>query len=211
MSCAEQARGMIGQVYVVTDPGAPIPVAEQALAAARGGAWAVQVRDKTASDADLVPVVAALIDRIAPMGVRVFVNDRIEVARATGADLHMGQGDGDARSARDRIAAGALLGLSVETVAQCARIPDGVSYIGAGPFRATPTKPDAAEPIGPDGLAAIVAASPVPTIAIGGLTAGDVLTLKKAGAAGMAVVSAVTRAADPEAATRALLEAWRLA
>lgn len=202
---------MIGQVYVVTDPGAPLPVTDQAMAAARGGAWAVQLRDKTASDAALVPLVAALIDRLVPMGVRVFVNDRVEVARATGADLHIGQGDGDPARARDRIATGALLGLSIETVAQCAHIPDGVSYIGAGPFRATPTKPDAAEPIGPEGLAAIVAASPVPTIAIGGLTAGDVPGLKRAGASGMAVVSAVTRATDPEAATRALVEAWRLA
>lgn len=199
---------MIGAVYVVTDPMAPIPVADQAMAAARGGAWAVQIRDKAASDAELVRLTAELIERLAPMGVRVVVNDRVEVARVTGADLHIGQTDGDPRQARARIAPGALLGLSIETVAQCARIPEGVDYIGAGPYRPTPTKPDAAAPIGQDGLARIVAAAPVPTIAIGGLGAGDIAALKQAGAAGMAVVSEVTRAADPEAATRLLVDAW---
>lgn len=202
---------MIGPVYVVTDPAAPLPVTQQALAAARGGAWAVQVRDKTAPDVEIARLVETLIATLAPMGVRVFVNDRVEVARATGADLHVGQGDGDPRRARDRIAAQALLGLSIETVAQCARIPEGVSYIGAGPFRATATKPDAATPIGPDGLARIVAAASMPTIAIGGLSAQDIPILKQAGASGMAVVSAVARAADPQGATRALLDGWRQA
>lgn len=200
---------MIGPVYVVTDPAAPIPVVQQAMAAARGGAWAVQIRDKSAPDVEIARLAEALIDALAPLGVRVFVNDRVEVARATGADLHIGQGDGNPLRARERIAPDALLGLSIENAAQCAAIPEGVDYIGAGPFRATATKPDAAPPIGSDGLARIVAAAPVPTIAIGGLTACDIATLKRAGASGMAVVSAVTRAADPEAATRVLVDAWR--
>ena len=202
---------MIGPVYVVTDPGAPIPVADQAMAAARGGAWAVQIRDKTMPDTDLARLTEALMEALAPMDVRVFVNDRIEVARSTGADLHIGQGDGEPERARARIAPGALLGLSIETIAQCRRIPSGVDYIGAGPFRATPTKPDAAEPIGSEGLARIVRAAPVPTIAIGGLTARDIPTLKHTGASGMAVVSAVTRATDPEGAARALVDTWRQA
>ncbi|MGG7645614.1 thiamine phosphate synthase [Rhodovulum sp. YNF3179] len=200
---------MIGAVYVVTDPEAPLPVAEQARAAARGGAWAVQLRDKRAADAEMAQLATALLAELAPLGVRVFVNDRVEVARATGADLHIGQGDGDPRAARGRIAPTALLGLSVETVAQCAAIPAGVSYIGAGPVRVTATKPDAAAPVGIAGLARIAAAAPVPTIAIGGLAAADIPGLKSAGAAGLAVVSAVSRAADPEAATRALVETWR--
>jgi thiamine-phosphate pyrophosphorylase len=199
---------MIGPVYVVTDPTAPTPVPEQAIAAARGGAWAVQIRDKTMPDGEFTLLTEALIRALASMGVRVFVNDRVEVARATGADLHIGQSDGDPRHARARIGPDALLGLSIETLAQCAHIPEGVTYIGAGPFRATPTKPDAAAPIGSEGLARIVSAAPVPTIAIGGLSGGDVGTLKQAGASGMAVVSAVTRAPDPEAATRALVDAW---
>jgi thiamine-phosphate pyrophosphorylase len=202
---------MIGAVYVVTDPDAALPVAEQARAAARGGAWAVQLRDKRAADRDLARLAAALLDELAPLGLRLFVNDRIEVARATGADLHIGQGDGDPRAARDRIAPDALLGLSIETVAQCPAIPEGVAYIGAGPVRATATKPEAAAPVGFEGLARIAAASPVPTLAIGGLRAADAAAVRRSGAAGMAVVSAVCRAPDPEAATRALVKAWSLA
>ncbi len=202
---------MIGPVYVVTDPVAPLSVAAQARAAARGGAWAVQIRDKTASDSEIARSAEELMAELSPLGVRVFVNDRVEVARATTADLHIGQGDGDPRRARARIAAHALLGLSVETAAQCAAIPEGVAYVGAGPFRATATKSDAATPIGASGLAGIVAVAGVPVIAIGGLSRADVPALKRAGAAGMAVVSAVSRAPDPQAATRSLVEAWRQA
>ncbi|WP_284260847.1 thiamine phosphate synthase [Roseicyclus amphidinii] len=202
---------MIGPVYVVTDPAAPMPVAEQAMAAARGGAWAVQIRDKSAPDDEIARLADMLLGALAPMGVRVFVNDRAEVARRTGADLHIGQRDIDPLRARALIASDALLGLSIETVAQCAAIPEGVDYIGAGPVRATATKPDAAPPTGPEGLARIVAASPVPTIAIGGLTLHDIAALKQAGALGLAVVSAVVRATNPEEATRALVDAWRQA
>lgn len=200
---------MIGPVYVVTDPDAPIPVIEQARAAALGGAWAVQLRDKSAPDAEIARMVAALLEDLGPMGVRVFVNDRLEVARQTGSDLHIGQGDGDPRAARDRIGPEAKLGLSIETASQCAALPEGVDYIGAGPVRATATKPDAAAPIGLPGLRRIVSACTVPVVAIGGLTAADIPGLRAAGATGLAVVSAVTRASDPEAATRALHDAWR--
>jgi thiamine-phosphate pyrophosphorylase len=200
---------MIGGVYFITDPGAPMPVIEQARAAARGGARAVQIRDKAAPDAQIARLVATLLPEMMALGVRLFVNDRVEVARSTAADLHIGQGDGDPRVARARLKPDALLGLSIETVAQCAAIPDGISYIGAGPVRSTATKPDAAAPTGFEGLARIVGASPVPTVAIGGLGAGDIPALKQAGASGIAVVSAIARAEAPCAATRNLVETWR--
>lgn len=200
---------MIGAVYVITDPDAPLPVPDQARAAARGGAWAVQLRDKTAPDADLVALARALMADLTPLGVKLIVNDRLEVALASGADgLHIGQGDGDAAAARARLGAGKVLGLSIETAEQCAAIPPGVDYIGAGPVRATATKPDHAAPVGLEGLAQIVARSPVPAVAIGGLKPGDAQGVRRAGAAGLAVVSAVVRAPDPEAATRALVREW---
>lgn len=203
---------MRGPIYVITDPGAALAVAEQALAAARGGAAWVQLRDKTALDDDLAALVQRLLPEMAALGARLIVNDRVEVALATGAHgLHIGQGDGDAVAIRQRMPPGMILGLSIETVAQAHLIPPGVDYIGAGPVRATPTKPDHATPIGFDGLAQIVAATLFPTYAIGGLHPGDAAAVRAAGAIGMAVVSAVTRAPDPEAATRALLAEWRAA
>lgn len=203
---------MTGPVYVITDPGAPLPVPEQALAAAQGGAWAVQLRDKRAPDAELVALARALLERLRPLGVKLIVNDRLDVALAAGADgLHIGQGDGDPAQARARLGPGKLLGLSVETPAHCARLPHGVDHIGAGPVRATATKPDHAAPIGFDGLAAMIAQAGLPAFAIGGIGPGDAAAVKRAGAAGMAVVSAVTRAPDPQAATRALVQEWRTA
>ena len=200
---------MRGPIYVITDPEAPLPVSEQARAAARGGAAWVQLRDKTALDDDLAALVRQLLPELATLGTRLIVNDRVEVALATGAHgLHIGQGDGDAMAIRQRMPPGMILGLSVETVAQAHLIPPGVDYIGAGPVWATPTKLDHATPIGFDGLAQIVAATALPTYAIGGLKHRDAAALRSTGAIGMAVVSAVTRATDPEAATRALLAEW---
>jgi thiamine-phosphate pyrophosphorylase len=200
---------MTKPVYVITDPDAPLPVAEQALAAARGGAGLIQVRDKCATDAEIAALVAQLLPRITALGAKLIVNDRIEVALRTGAHgLHIGQNDGDVQVIRRRLPKGMLLGLSIETLDQARRIPPMVDYIGAGPIRATATKPDHAAPIGLDGLAAIVAAVRLPTYAIGGIGLGDARALRAAGAAGLAVVSAVTRAPDPQAATAALLAEW---
>jgi thiamine-phosphate pyrophosphorylase len=75
---------MIGPVYVITDPTAPMPVGEQVLAAARGGAALIQIRDKHASDEDLAALVAELIPRVAALGARLIVNDRVDVALRTG-------------------------------------------------------------------------------------------------------------------------------
>ncbi|AWB50907.1 thiamine phosphate synthase (plasmid) [Gemmobacter aquarius] len=202
----------MGPIYVITDPGAALAVAEQARAAARGGAAWVQLRDKTALDDDLAALVRLLMPELTALGARLIVNDRVEVALATGAHgLHIGQGDGDVALIRQRMPAGMMLGLSIETVAQARVIPPGVDYIGAGPVRATQTKHDHATPIGFDGLAQIVAEAGLPTYAIGGLKPGDAAAVRAAGACGMAVVTAVTRAPDAQATTRALLSEWSVA
>lgn len=203
---------MMGPVYVITDPAAPLPVYEQALAAARGGAAMVQIRDKRATDTDMAALVARLLPQMEALGTRLIVNDRIAVALATHAHgLHIGQGDGDAGAIRKRLPPGMILGLSVETLSQARVIPTGVDYIGVGPVRVTATKPDHAVPVGFDGLAQIVAASGQPVFAIGGLKPGDARAVKGAGAIGMAVVSAVTRASNPAQVTAALLAEWRAA
>lgn len=202
----------MGPVYVITDPTAQRSVADQARAAARGGAWAVQIRDKHASDEDMAGLIALLLPEMGAMNVYLIVNDRVDLALRTGAHgLHIGQSDGCPIEVRRRIGAQMILGLSIETEAQARAVPSGVDYIGAGPIRATTTKPDHAAPIGMAGLARIVAAVCVPVYAIGGLVAGDAAAVKGAGAAGMAVVSAVVHAANPVLATRGLLADWSAA
>ena len=203
---------MNGAVYLVTDPDAPLPVVNQVRAAVRGGATVIQIRDKRATDTEFAALVTMLLPELSAAGVTLIVNDRIDVAVATGAHgVHIGQGDGDPVTIRRQLPHGMLLGLSIETVEQARRVPVGVDYIGAGPVRATATKPDHAPPIGFDGLGQIVSAVRVPTYAIGGLTPADAPRVKAAGAVGMAVVSTITRATDPEAATRALIATWEQA
>ena len=200
---------MIGPVYFITDPGAPMPVEDQAMAAARGGAAVVQLRDKTASDDEMLEMARRLRAAL-PEAVKLVINDRVDVAVWSGCDgLHIGQGDGDVVAIRKRLGPDRILGLSIETESQVASIPTGyVDYIGVGPVRATATKPDHAAPIGFDGLARIVGAAGLPAVAIGGIGPGDAGQVKLAGAEGVAVVSAIARAEDPEAAACELLEEW---
>jgi thiamine-phosphate pyrophosphorylase len=203
---------MIGPLYFITDPGAPLSVEEQALAAARGGAAVVQLRDKTVSDDEMLEV-ARRLRKTLPQAVKLLVNDRVDVAVWSGCDgLHMGQGDGDVVAIRKRLGPDRMLGLSIETEAQVASIPTGyVDYIGVGPVRATATKPDHAAPIGFDGLARIIGSAGLPSVAIGGIGPGDAGEVKLAGARGVAVVSAIARADDPEEAARGLLQEWEAA
>ncbi|MBK1635180.1 thiamine phosphate synthase [Rhodovulum adriaticum] len=197
-------------VYFVTPDGADDALV---LAALRGGATAIQLRDKTATDAEMTAQARRLIPHLTAVGVPLIVNDRVEVARAAGAaGLHIGQGDGDPRAARAAIGPDRILGLSVEEAAHLTAMPPGVvDYVGLGPVRATATKPDHAAPIGLDGLARLTAAAPVPAVAIGGVNAADIPAIKGCGCAGIAVVSAISAAPDPLAATRALATAWSTA
>ena len=203
----------LGPVYFVTDADAPASVPDQVRAAVAAGVPIVQLRDKEASDADLAALAQELLQITRAAGAALIINDRIGVALGIGADgLHVGQGDGDVVDIRRRIGPDMILGLSVETLEQLDTIaPNSVDYLGVGPLRATATKPDAAQPLGMDGLAQIIAAAPLPCIAIGGIRPGDAAAIWQAGAAGIAVVSAISRAQDMERAARALIAEWETA
>ncbi|MFQ6552567.1 thiamine phosphate synthase [Aestuariibius insulae] len=194
----------------ITDADAPLSVPDQAERAARGGAGWVQLRDKTLDTDAFTDLARAVADRIAPFDARLIINDRVEVAHAIGAyGLHIGQSDGDPRRVRARIGPDAVLGLSIERYDQITTIPPGcIDYLGVGPVRATGSKVDHAPPIGFGGLARIVQDTRLPCLAIGGLTACDAADLRRAGCTGLAVVSAISRAADPRAAARAILDQW---
>jgi thiamine-phosphate pyrophosphorylase len=198
--------------YLVLDAGlCGDRLPEVARAAVAGGAGIVQLRMKGATTAQRIATGRAVQAAIGGRALFV-VNDDIEAARALSADgVHVGQGDMPAAEVRRAIGEGRLLGLSVETVAQARAVPGCVDYIGAGPVRATATKPGHAAPTGWDGLARIVAASPVPAVAIGGVTASDAPEAVRAGAVGLAVVSAICAAPEPAAAARDIAHAMRAA
>ncbi|MFC2991947.1 thiamine phosphate synthase [Halomonas tibetensis] len=193
-------------LYLVTDPDlcAKYGLVETVVAAVRGGVTVVQLRDKHASDGEMIDQARRLKATLAGSGVPLIINDRLAVAVESGADgLHIGQDDGDVAAARAALGEGALLGLSVQTPAQLARVDlERLDYLGLGPVFATPSKHDHAEPLGFEGLAALVAASASPTVAIGGLKAEHVAAVREAGAGGLAVISAICGRPDPEAAAR---------
>jgi thiamine-phosphate pyrophosphorylase len=179
-------------------------VVEIALAAARGGATMVQLREKEATTRAFVEQARALKAALAPLGVPLAINDRLDVALAVDADgLHVGQDDMPVAEARRLMGPGKFVGLSITAVEQVLR-PDAqaADYLGVGPVYAQLTKSDAAPPLGVDGLRRIRGLTKKPIVAIGGLTPDNSAPALAAGADGLAVVSAIVAAADPEAAAR---------
>ncbi|MEO3388669.1 thiamine phosphate synthase [Mesorhizobium sp. CAU 1741] len=192
--------------YLVLDPAlcGDLGMVETARQAATAGATMIQLRDKQADTARLVETGRALKQALAGTDALLVVNDDADAAVAIGADgLHIGQGDLDVALARARTGPDMILGVTVETAALAAALDTAiVDYAGIGPVFATPTKPDHKPPIGFDGLARMVEACPVPAVAIGGLKARHANDVFKAGARGLAVVSAVCGQPDPHAAAR---------
>lgn len=197
-------------VYPVSDPSARIGVEAACVAAARGGARLVQLRDKTASDAELTVLARRLVAALTPLGCALLINDRIGVAKAAGAaGAHVGQSDAAVAEARALLGPDAILGLSIDAPGQLDRDDwERIDYVGVGPVFATPTKPDHATPQGWEGIARLCALAPVPAVAIGGVKTAHAGLAKAAGAAGLAMVSEIFGAEDPEAATRAAIAAW---
>ena len=196
-------------LYLVTDPAlcAQRGLEATVMAAVRGGVSVVQLRDKHASDEEMIAQAIRLKALLDEYEVPMIINDRIEVALASGADgLHIGQSDGDPVEARRRLGEDALIGLSVQTLEQLKALDvERIDYLGLGPVHATPTKPDHAAPLGIEGLTQLVRSSPLPTVAIGGISlanAGEVMT---SGTDGLAVVSALCSAEDPAAAAQQFL------
>ncbi len=199
-------------LYLVTDTRlcGDRGVRETVRQAVRGGVTAVQLRDHDSSTRELCALGNALREELRGTAVPLMVDDRLDVAMAVGADgVHLGQSDLDPHLARRICGSEMVIGHSVSEVGQAeraARMP--IDYVGVGPFRATATKPDAAAPLGADGIAAVIGAVGLPAVVIGGLTASDLPTVRAAGAQGVAVVSAICAATNPIRAAEQLRSAW---
>lgn len=176
-------------------------------AALRGGVDIVQLRIKDGDD-DAIFEAARRFKRICDSrGALLIVNDRPDLAAAADADgVHLGQDDMGPRTARELIGPDRLIGLSTHTAAQIDVAKADVDYIGVGPVNETPTKPGRPAV----GLALVEYAArhaTVPFFAIGGISPANVEQIRAAGATRVAVVRALTDAADPEATARRLREA----
>lgn len=185
---------------------APRSIEDVVRAALRGGVTAVQLREKECATRDFVELARALKAILRPAGVPLVVNDRVDVALVAGADgVHIGQSDMAYGDARRLLGPDAIVGLSVETLEQAERAASlDVDYLGVGPVFPTATKADAAPAWGIEGLAALRRASRHVLVAIGGINRENVAAVIQAGADGIAVVSAICSAPDPEQAARDL-------
>jgi thiamine-phosphate pyrophosphorylase len=179
-----------------------------ARAALKGGATALQLRDKRGPARETVEVGRAIAQLAQPAGVPFIVNDRADIALAIAADgLHVGQDDLPPGLARMLLGPERLLGVSAGSVEEARRAEaEGADYLGVGDVFGTPTKEDAGPAIGVERLAEIAAAVSIPVVGIGGIDLHNATVAIRAGAAGIAVISAVAGAADPAEAAADLLE-----
>jgi len=195
-------------LYLVasTDAVGARPLLDVVEAAARGGVTLVQLREKAMPDGAMIALAGELKARLQPFGILLIVNDRVEVALAAGADgVHLGVDDVSAATARSALGPDRILGVSAGTPAEAALAdPALADYIGVGSVYATATKPDAGAPIGLDGFEALARSIDLPVVAIGGIDAARAAAVMARGVDGVAVVSAICAAPDPEAAARDL-------
>ena len=197
-----RARLRDARLYFVADRGGMQRALEGALA---GGVDLFQLRDKDATDDELLAAAAAARELCAAAGALFLVNDRPDLAAASGADgVHVGQDDMPVDRARKLVGDDALVGLSTHSMHQAqAGCRTGADYIAVGPVHATPTK-EGRPAIGVEPIKYAAAHVSVPWFAIGGLDTGTVGAVVKAGARRIVVVRALADADDPEAAARAL-------
>lgn len=195
-------------LYVITDRRAAgaRAILDVVRAAIAGGATVIQLREKEATTLQMIRLGRALHELTDAAGIPLIINDRVDVALAIdAAGVHLGQDDMPAEMARRLLGPDRILGVSAGTVEEAIQAERaGADYLGVGAVFGTPTKPDADLPIGVEGLARIARAVSIPIVAIGGVTPQNASAALAAGAVGVAVISAVVGAADPEAAARQL-------
>ncbi|MGE4553535.1 MAG: thiamine phosphate synthase [Desulfovibrionaceae bacterium] len=199
-------------VYLVTDRPLCLgrPLDEVVFQAVAGGCTMVQLREKTTDTREFVELARALRARLAPLGVPLLINDRVDVALAAGVDgVHVGQSDMRPADVRRLMGPDVIVGLSAESLETLRAAQDEpVDYLGVGPAYPTSTKKDVkGSPWGPEGYARAVAESRLPVVAIGGIDAPRARAVMASGVAGVAVVSCICSAPSPEAAARELAAA----
>jgi thiamine-phosphate pyrophosphorylase len=180
---------------------------------AEGGATLVQLRDKRSDTRAMIEAARAIKAALAPFAVAFVVNDRVDVALAARSDgVHIGPDDMAAEDARRLLGPDAIIGLSIKTVEAARTAPLGlINYAGIGGVYATLSKQQKSAPIGPEGFARVATAvrrrAPgLPLCGVAGIDAGNAAAVMAAGANGVAVISALSLAPDPTAATRDLRE-----
>lgn len=197
-------------LYLVTDRGLSRERTTQHIveAALRGGVTCVQLREKTCSTREFIDQALSIKDHLKRHNIPLIINDRVDIAQAVNADgVHLGQSDMPIKMAKAILKDSMIIGISAESIKEAVQAEkDGADYIGVGAIYATPTKTDTSSPLGPEGIHEIRKSVKIPLVAIGGLNIKNVGEVIKNGADGVAVVSAIVAANDPEKAARDLIK-----
>jgi len=174
--------------------------------AVKGGVSCIQLREKNCSTADFIEEALFLKDFLTSRNIMLIINDRVDVALAVGANgVHLGQKDMPISFARKIVGDSMIIGISAECLDDAVRAEkEGADYIGVGPICFTSTKTDLGEPLGLEGLIRIRQRIKIPIIAIGGLKPANAESVIKTGVDGIAVVTAIVSAKDPEKAAKKL-------
>jgi len=175
-------------------------------AALRGGVTCVQLREKTCSTREFITQALFIKDHLKRHNVPLIINDRVDIALAVNADgVHLGQSDMPIEMAKAILKDSMIIGISAESLKNAVQAEkDGADYIGVGPIYATSTKTDTASPFGLEGLREIRRSVKIPLVGISGLNRENAGEVINNGADGVAVVSAIVAADDPEKAAREL-------
>jgi len=195
-------------LYLVTDRG--LSRGRRTLdivkAAVKGGVTCVQLREKACGTREFIDQALSIKDFLKSRQIPLIINDRLDVAQAVGADgVHLGQSDMPFSMAKKIAREDMVIGISAESLADAVHAEkEGADYIGVSPIYKTPTKTDTAPPLGLSGLSEIRKAVNIPLVGIGGLNAANCGQVIENGADGVAVVSAIVAADDPELSARHL-------
>lgn len=201
----------IGKLHILTDTVLQSRFSHMEITrlAIVGGADAIQYRQKSGSTREMIEIARNMKRLCSEADVTFIVNDRLDVAIAAEADgVHLGQDDFPIPMARELLGEGRIIGGSAATLDEARKcLSEGADYVGFGPVYPTSSKDDAGPVSGIDILKQVVEIIPVPIIAIGGVGAENIPDVMRAGAHGIAVISAVCCQDDPEKATRSLYQA----
>lgn len=191
-------------LYLVTDRGLARgrSTFEVVKAAVSGGVTCIQLREKDCSTLEFIEQARAIKNFLGVRKIPLIINDRLDVALAVGADgVHLGQSDMPLEMAQKIAGPSMLIGISAESVQDAVEAENGgADYLGVSPIYATPTKTDTAPPLGLQGLREIKKRVKIPLVGIGGLNKSNAAEVIRNGADGVAVVSAIVAADDPETA-----------
>jgi len=180
-----------------------VPLIEEAV---RGGVTMVQLRAKGLETREFLELATRMASVLNKCSIPLIINDRVDIVLACGADgVHLGQDDGPPDVARTLLGGSKIIGVSVNTLEEAHEAERlGADYIGLGPIYATTTKDTELPVLGPEELRRMRQKIGIPIIAIGGINAGNAAEVMKAGAAGIAVVSAILGAPDARKAASEL-------